>query len=184
MGADRMGSASWISGERTTTSRAGSGCVVASSPPIIAAASPAATSISSGAPPAVSRVSGVKFSMGTAAGIFLPSAQRLSTRRQVHQSYLTTMTTLRGYYSLSKVLTFDNAGFRQHSLSSRRFGLRLRGGSGLLSGRRSFFFRHCCRGFIPCQDRSVTSCRVHTPVVSQARLPHQVLLGKIPHLQA
>jgi hypothetical protein len=34
-------------------------------------------------------------------------------------------------------------------LSSRRFGLRLRGGSGLLGGRRDFFFRHRCRGFIP-----------------------------------
>jgi hypothetical protein len=59
------------------------------------------------------------------------------------------MTTLRRYYSLSRVLTFDYAGFRQRSLSSRRFGLRLRGGSGLLGGRRSFFFRHHCRGFIP-----------------------------------
>jgi hypothetical protein len=39
IGVDRMGSASWISGERTTTSRAGSGCVVASSPPVVAAAS-------------------------------------------------------------------------------------------------------------------------------------------------
>jgi hypothetical protein len=60
-----------------------------------------------------------------------------------------TTTTLRGYYSLSRVLTFDYAGFRQRSLSSRRFGLRLRGGSGLLSGWRDFFFRHRCRGFIP-----------------------------------
>jgi hypothetical protein len=33
IGAERMGSASWISGERTTTSRAGSGSVAASSPP-------------------------------------------------------------------------------------------------------------------------------------------------------
>jgi hypothetical protein len=60
-----------------------------------------------------------------------------------------TTTTLRGYYSLSRVLTFDYAGFRKRSLSSRRFGLRLRGGSGLLGGRRGFFFRHRCRGFIP-----------------------------------
>jgi hypothetical protein len=60
-----------------------------------------------------------------------------------------TTTTLRGYYSLSRVLTFDYAGFRQRSLSSRRFGLRLRGGSGLLSRRRGFFFHHRCRGFIP-----------------------------------
>jgi hypothetical protein len=74
-----------------------------------------------------------------------PRPQRLSTRRHVHQ----TTTTLRGYYSLSRVLTFYYAGFRQRSLSSRRFGLPLRGGSGLLSGRRGFFFRHRCRGFIP-----------------------------------
>jgi hypothetical protein len=60
-----------------------------------------------------------------------------------------TTNTLRGYYSLSRVLTFDYAGVRQHSLSGRRFGLRLRGGSGLLSGRRIFFFRHRYRGFIP-----------------------------------
>jgi hypothetical protein len=54
-----------------------------------------------------------------------------------------------GYYSLSIVLTFDYAGFRQRSLSSRRFGLPLRGGSGLLGGRHDFFFRHHRRGFIP-----------------------------------
>jgi hypothetical protein len=56
-GADRMGSESWISGERTTTSRAGragSGSVAASSPPVVAAAPSAATSISSGAPPVAS----------------------------------------------------------------------------------------------------------------------------------
>jgi hypothetical protein len=75
--------------------------------------------------------------------------QRLSTRRHVHQRHLTTTTTLWGYYNLSRVLTFDYAGFRQRSLSSRLFGLRLRGGSGLLSGWRGFFFRHRCRGFIP-----------------------------------
>jgi hypothetical protein len=78
-----------------------------------------------------------------------PRPQRLSTRRQAHQRYLTTTTTLRGYYSLSRVLTFDYTDFRQRSLSSRRFGLRLRGGSGLLGGRRGFFLRHRCRGFIP-----------------------------------
>jgi hypothetical protein len=80
---------------------------------------------------------------------------RLSMRRQAHQRYLMTTTTLRGYYSLSRVLTFDYAVFRQRSLSSRHFGLRLRGGSELLGGRRDFFFRHHCRGFIPSQDRSV-----------------------------
>jgi hypothetical protein len=42
--------------------------------PVIAAASPAATSISSGAPPTASRVSGVKLSTGTADGMSFPSA--------------------------------------------------------------------------------------------------------------
>jgi hypothetical protein len=60
--------------------------------------------------------------------------QCLSSRRQVHQSYLTSTTTLRGYYNLSRALTFNYAGFGQRSLSGRRFGLRLRDGSGLLSG--------------------------------------------------
>jgi hypothetical protein len=60
-----------------------------------------------------------------------------------------TTTTLRGYYRLSRVLTFDYTGFRQRILRSRRFGLRLRGGSELFGGRRSFFFSHRCRGFIP-----------------------------------
>jgi hypothetical protein len=53
------------------------------------------------------------------------------------------------HYSFSRVLTFDHAGLRQRSLSSRRFGHRLRGGRGLLGGRRGFFLRHRCRGFIP-----------------------------------
>jgi hypothetical protein len=60
-----------------------------------------------------------------------------------------TTTTLRGYYNLNRVLTLNHAGFGQCSLSGRCFGLRLRGGSGLLSGRRDFFFRHHCKGFIP-----------------------------------
>jgi hypothetical protein len=59
------------------------------------------------------------------------------------------MTTLPGYSNLSRVLTFNDAGLGQRSLSGRRFGLRLRGGSGLLSGRCGFFFRHRCSGFIP-----------------------------------
>jgi hypothetical protein len=50
---------------------------------------------------------------------------------------------------LSRVLTFNDAGFRQCSLRGRRLGLRLRGGSGLPSGRRGFLFRHRCGGFIP-----------------------------------
>jgi hypothetical protein len=53
------------------------------------------------------------------------------------------------HFDLSRVLTFNDAGLRQCSLSSRHFGLRLRGGSGLLSGRRGFFFHHHYSGFIP-----------------------------------
>jgi hypothetical protein len=48
-----------------------------------------------------------------------------------------------------RVLTFNDAGLGRRSLSGRRLGLRLRGGSGLLSGRRGFFFRHRCSGIIP-----------------------------------
>jgi hypothetical protein len=65
-------------------------------------------------------------------------------------------------YNLSRVLTFDHAGFGQRSLSSRRFGLRLRGGSGLLGGRRGFFFRHSVEGSSPSQDRSVDFLQKYT----------------------
>jgi hypothetical protein len=50
---------------------------------------------------------------------------------------------------LSRVLTFNYAGFGQRSLSGLRFRLRLRGGSGLPSGRCSFLFHHRCGWFIP-----------------------------------
>jgi hypothetical protein len=62
---------------------------------------------------------------------------------------MATTTTLRRHFDFSRVLTFNYAGLRQRSLSSQHFGLRLRGGSGLPSRRRGFFFRHCCSGFIP-----------------------------------
>jgi hypothetical protein len=62
---------------------------------------------------------------------------------------MATTTTLRGHFDLSKVLTFNDVGLGQRSLSCRRLGLRLRGGRRLLSGRRGFFFRHRCSGFIP-----------------------------------
>jgi hypothetical protein len=51
--------------------------------------------------------------------------------------------------NLSRVLTFNNAGLGQRSLGGRRFGLLLRGGSGLLSGQHGLFFRHRCSGLIP-----------------------------------
>jgi hypothetical protein len=50
---------------------------------------------------------------------------------------------------LSRVLTFNDAGLRKRSLRGRHLGLRLRGGSGLPSGRCGLLFRHCCSGFIP-----------------------------------
>jgi hypothetical protein len=53
------------------------------------------------------------------------------------------------HFDFSRVLTFNDAGLGQCSLSGRHFGLRLRGGSGLLSGWRGFFLHHRCRGFIP-----------------------------------
>jgi hypothetical protein len=48
-----------------------------------------------------------------------------------------------------RVVTFNNVGLGQRSLGGQRFELRLRGGSGLLSGWRGFFFCHRCSGFIP-----------------------------------
>jgi hypothetical protein len=60
-----------------------------------------------------------------------------------------TTTTLEGSSTSARVLTFNNAGHGQRSLCVRRFGLRLRGGSGLPSGWRNFLFRHHCGGFIP-----------------------------------
>jgi hypothetical protein len=56
---------------------------------------------------------------------------------------------------LIRVLTFNDAGLRQRSLCGRRLGLRLRDGSGLLSGRRGFLFYHRCGGFTPSQVKSV-----------------------------
>jgi hypothetical protein len=87
--------------------------------------------------------------MGTADGISLPSASAPVDKR-------TSASVIPGDYdyssrhsSLSRVLTFNDAGLEQRSLSGRRFGLRLRGGSGLLSGWRGFSFRHHCSRFIP-----------------------------------
>jgi hypothetical protein len=91
IGAERMGSASWISMERTTTYRAGSGGAVASSPPVAVAASLMATSISSGAPPAASGTCGVKFCMGTAAGMSLPSASAPINKKKSASATTTTL---------------------------------------------------------------------------------------------
>jgi hypothetical protein len=62
---------------------------------------------------------------------------------------MATTTTLRRHLNHSRVLTFNYAGFGKRSLSGRRLGLRLGGGSGLLSGWRGFFFRHHRNKFIP-----------------------------------
>jgi hypothetical protein len=70
-------------------------------------------------------------------------------RRQVHPSYLHDYDYSRRFFDFSRVLTFNNAGHGQRSLGDRRFGLRLRGGSGLPSGRHSFLLRHHCGGFVP-----------------------------------
>jgi hypothetical protein len=58
------------------------------------------------------------------------------------------MTTLRGHFNHSRVLTFNDTSLGQYSLSGRRLGFCLRGGSGLLSRRCGFLLRHLCSGFI------------------------------------
>jgi hypothetical protein len=93
--------------------------------------------------------------MGTADGIsFLSASTLVDKRRQVYQStydydYFTR------HFDLNRVLTFNDAGLGQCSLSGRHFGLRLRGGSRLLSGWRGSSFRHRYSRFIPSQDMSV-----------------------------
>jgi hypothetical protein len=119
------------------------------SPPVVMAACSTASSTGSGAPPAAPWVSGATSSTAPLPGYHFPRLQHLSTRGQVYQSYLATTTTLRGYFHLSRVLTFNDAGLRQRSLCGRRLGLCLRGWSGLLSGQHDFLFRHRCSRFIP-----------------------------------
>jgi hypothetical protein len=84
--------------------------------------------------------------MGTAVGMSLPSASAPFKKKT---SASATTATLWEYYKLSRVLTFDHAGFGQGSSSSLRLGLRLGGRSVLLGGRHGFLVRHRCRGFIP-----------------------------------
>jgi hypothetical protein len=81
-------------------------------------------------------------STGNTDGISLPSASAPVYER-------TSTSVIPGDYDYSsglilpeRVVTFNDAGLGQRSLSSRCFGLRLGSGSGLLSGRRGFFFRH------------------------------------------
>jgi hypothetical protein len=123
--------------------------------------------------------------MGTADGISLPSASAPIDKK-------TSVSIQPGDYDYSsgliapeRVLTFNDAGFGQRILSGRHLGLCLRGGSGLLSRRRGFFFRHLCSGFIPLPGQVR-----RFPAEYTSRLPikydyHiQVLLGKNQHLQA
>jgi hypothetical protein len=105
-------------------------------------------------------------------GYRFPRPQHLSTKGQADQSYLAAMTTLRVYSHLSRVLTFNDAGLRQRSFSGRRFGLCLRGGSRLLSGRRDVLFRHLCSGFIPIPRQVCRFPTVYKLVVNLVRLPH------------
>jgi hypothetical protein len=95
------------------------------------------------------------------------------------------MTTLRGYFHLSRVLTFNDTRPGQGSLHGRCLGLHLRGGSRLLSGRHDFLSRHRCAGSSPSQDRSVDFLQC----IQAGRQPSttttsNVLLGKVQHLQA
>jgi hypothetical protein len=94
IGVERIGSASWISGERMATSRVDFGSTSSRSPPAIAGASPPATSISSGAPPAAPWVSGAWLPTGTASGITLPSASAPVSKR-------TTRSVILGSYDYS-----------------------------------------------------------------------------------
>jgi hypothetical protein len=81
IGAERIGSASWISGERTTTYRVDSNGTSSRSPSATAGASPPATSIGSGAPPAAPWVSSARPSTGTASGMALPPASAPVNKR-------------------------------------------------------------------------------------------------------
>jgi hypothetical protein len=84
-----------------------------------------------------------------------------------------------------RVLTFNDAGLRQRSLSGQRLGLCLRGGNGLLSRRRGFFFRHLCSGFIPLPGLVRRFPAEYTSRLSIKYDYHiQVLLGKDQYLQA
>jgi hypothetical protein len=87
--------------------------------------------------------------MGTADGISLPSASAPVDKRTSASVILGDYDYSTRHSNLSRVLTFNDAVLGQRSLSGRRFGLHLRGGSGLLNGWHGFFFRHRCSGFIP-----------------------------------
>jgi hypothetical protein len=60
--------------------------------------------------------------MGTAAGISLPSASAPVNEKTSASALSDDYDYSSGYYSLSRVLTFDYAGFGQRSLSSRCLG--------------------------------------------------------------
>jgi hypothetical protein len=93
--------------------------------------------------------------------------------------------TPRGYPHSRSVLTLYDGCLWQCSLHGRRLGFCLRGGSGLLSGRCGFLFRHYCGGFIPIPGQVrrfpaeyTIGCQLSTIIKPN------VLLGKDLHLQA
>jgi hypothetical protein len=109
IGAERMGSASWISGERTTTSRAGSGSVAASSLQssrrLLRRPSPSARGLLRQPPEFLVSSS----PRAPPAGSCSLRPRHLSTKRQVYQSTCD-YDYSRRFFDFSRVLTFNNAG--------------------------------------------------------------------------
>jgi hypothetical protein len=123
--------------------------------------------------------------MGTADEISLPSASAPVDKKTSVSVQPGDYDYSSGLISPERVLTFNDAGFGQRSLSGRHLGLCLRGGSGLLSRRRGFFFRHLCSGFIPLPGQVRRFPAEYTSRLSIKYDYHiQVLLGKNQHLQA
>jgi hypothetical protein len=131
-----MGSASWISGERIATSRATSGDVATASPP---------------GGLLDDLLHGLGGSFRSLWGLWCQPLHRHPCRDVTTFSFSVCQRddkcisaydySSKSLVALRRVLTFNNAGFRQRRLGSRRLGYCLGSGSGLLGGRR-VFFRH------------------------------------------
>jgi hypothetical protein len=80
--------------------------------------------------------------MGTTDGISLPSASAPVNKKASASVISNDYDYSRGYFNLSRVLTFNYAGFGQPSFSGQRLGFCLWGRIGLLSRRRDFFLCH------------------------------------------
>jgi hypothetical protein len=88
-------------------------------------------------------------------------------------------------YNFRRVLTFDHARLRQRRLSSRGSGTAWEAGADSSVGGATSSSATAVEGSPPSQDRSVDFLQKYTKlVVIQARLLHQVLLGKVQYLQA